>query len=212
VVVARCLVADTVRLKSGLTYEGTIVSETDAKVNIEVEYAGGTILSTESISKDEIAEIVRSTSEQQAQRAMEHAYANTHKYNLDPATSYTPNYYQRVIDRVLRRFLSITRTRLTRMRSKPNSKSGSPNKAKSPAVLVSTAASGSGPKKLTDQAEAQVRPATEHGKASESAMASTPAQRDIVDQIGELLRRYWVIAIVAVVAMHGCASPLFTHD
>ena len=47
--------ADTVRMKTGVTYEGTIVSETDTKVSIEVEYAGGTILSTESINKDEIA-------------------------------------------------------------------------------------------------------------------------------------------------------------
>ena len=165
--------ADTVRLKSGVTYEGTIVSETDAKVSIEVEYAGGTILSTESISKDEIAEIVRSTSEQQAQRAMEHAYANTHKYNLDPATSYTPNYYQLVIDRVLRRFLVDYPDSPHTNAIQAKLKEWVTEQGKVASGLVKHRGVWMRPEEVTRRStEAQVRPATDHGKVSESATAS----------------------------------------
>jgi tetratricopeptide (TPR) repeat protein len=98
--------ADTVRLKTGETIEGTILSETNAIVTIEVEHAGGTILATQTFRKDEIAEIRRSTPEEIAQRNMERAFASTQKYRLDPKTSYSPDYYRLVIDGALRKFLT----------------------------------------------------------------------------------------------------------
>ncbi len=98
--------ADTVRLKNGETYEGTILSETNASVSIEVEQAGGTILTTRTFRRDEIAEIRRSTPEEIARRDMERAFARTQRYRLDPNTSYPPEYYRQVIDGVLKKFLA----------------------------------------------------------------------------------------------------------
>jgi 7,8-dihydroneopterin aldolase/epimerase/oxygenase len=109
-IVLMCLagfaLADSIRLKTGESYDGTIVNETDTTLSIEMERAGGSILSTETINKDQIAEIGRATPEELAQRAMERAYANTRKYKLDPLTSYSPDFYRSVIDGVLRRFLA----------------------------------------------------------------------------------------------------------
>ncbi len=98
--------ADTVRLKNGETYEGTILSETNASVSIEVEQAGGTILTTRTFRRDEIAEIRRSTPEEIGRRDMERAFARTQRYRLDPNTSYPPEYYRQVIDGVLKKFLA----------------------------------------------------------------------------------------------------------
>jgi hypothetical protein len=97
--------ADVIRLRSGESLDGTVVNETESTLSIAVERAGGTILSTETVNKDQITEIIRATPEQLAQQAMERAYANTQKYRLDPRASYTPSYYDQIIDGVLRKFL-----------------------------------------------------------------------------------------------------------
>ena len=205
--------ADTVRLKTGETFEGTILSETDTKVSIEVEYAAGTILSTEIFNKSEIAEIVRSTPEQLAQRAMEHAYANTQKYKLDSAHNYTLNYYQLVTDRVLRRFLA----------DYPDSPFTNAVQAKLKEWISEQGMVASGLRKYHGvwiraeeaarlNAEAQTRSVMDRGKAAEAGTAGTPAQKDIVDEVGELLRRYWVMAVVAVVAMLWLCVHIFTRD
>ncbi len=205
--------ADTVRLKTGETFEGTILSETDTKVSIEVEYAAGTILSTETFNKGEIDEIIRSTPEQLAQRAMERAYANTQKYKLDSAHNYTLNYYQLVSDRVLRRFLA----------DYPDSPYTNAVQAKLKEWIAEQGKVASGLRKYHGvwiraeeaarrNAEAQPRSAMDHGRAAEADSAVTPAQKDIVDEVGELLSRYWVIAIVVVVAMLWLCVHIFTHD
>jgi len=205
--------ADTVRLKTGETFEGTILSESDAKVSVEVEYAAGTILSTETFNKDEIVEIVRSTPEQLAQRAMEHAYANTQKYKLDSAHNYTLNYYQLVINRVLRHFLA----------DYPDSPYTNAVQAKLKEWIAEQDMVTSGLHKyhgvwiraeeaVRRNAEAQARSAMGRGRAVETFTADTPVQRDIVDQVGEFLRRYWVIAIVAVVAMLWLCVHIFARD
>ena len=205
--------ADTVRLKTGKILEGTIVSETDANVRIEVEYAGGTILSTEIHNKDEIAEIVRSTPEQLAQRAMERAYANTQKYNLDPTTSYVPNHYRVVIDRVLRRFLA----------DYPDSPYTNAIQTKLNDWIAEQGKVDSGMRKYRGvwmrpeeyarrNTEALAQAATVQSKAPVTATNETSAQRDIVEQVGEFLKRYWFLAIVTVVAMLWLCVHIFTHD
>jgi hypothetical protein len=225
--------ADTVRLKTGATFEGTILSETDTAVSIEVEHAGGTILSTETFKRDEVAEVVRSTPEELAQRAMERAYANIQKYRLDPGTSYSPEYYRLVIDGVLRRFLT----------DYPNSSHTNAVQAKLNEWITEqgTVASGMGKyngiwmhaeEVARRKAEAQARSNPDRNKALgksastgtadatglaatptvESATAGNPVQRDVVDQVGELLSRYWVVAIVVVVVMLWACVHIFTRD
>ncbi len=205
--------ADTVRLKTGETFEGTILSETDAKISIEVEYAAGTILSTETFNKDEIVEIVRSTPEQLAKRAMERAYANTQKYKLDSAHNFTLNYYQLVIERVLRRFLA----------DYPDSPYTNVVQAALKEWVAEQGKVASGLRKyhgtwmraeeaVQRTAEAQARSPLDRGKAAETVTAGTSAQKDIVDEVGELLSRYWVIALAVTVGMLWLCVHIFTRD
>ncbi|HUK81367.1 MAG TPA: hypothetical protein VLZ12_01925 [Verrucomicrobiae bacterium] len=100
------LVADTIQLNDGTALDGTIVSETPTDVTIEVEFAAGTITKTQTVSSNEIAQIIRSTPEQRAVRAMEFAYQRTLRYNLDPNRSYSPRYYDDVINSVFQRYLA----------------------------------------------------------------------------------------------------------
>ena len=199
--------ADTVRLKSGETFDGTILSETDTNVSIVVEYAHGTILSTEILNKGEIAEIVRSTPEQLAQRAMERAYANTQKYSLDPATSYTSNAYRLVIDGVLRRFLA----------DYPNSPYTNAVQAKLTEWIAEQGKVASGLRKyrgdwMRPEEFARRNAPVDRVKAAESAPAVATAPKDVVAQIGELLSRYWVLAIAVVVGLLWLCVHIFTRD
>jgi hypothetical protein len=228
--------ADTVRLKTGEILDGTILGETATNITIEVEHAGGTILSTEIIDRDQIVEIAHSTPEQLAQRAMERAYANTRKYQLDPLTSYSPGYYRMVIDGVLLRFLT----------DYPNSPHINAVEAKLHEWVVEEGVVASGKAKYNGiwmraeeatrlKAEARARSipnATKtptrapspnaSGKASATDLAATPtvetatagtaAQRDIVDQVGGFIRQYWVVGIIAVVVMLWLCVHIFTRD
>jgi hypothetical protein len=205
--------ADTVRLKTGETYEGTILSETDTNVSIEVEYASGTILSTEIFSKKEIADIARSTPEQLAQRAMERAYANTQKYELHSTHNYPFNYYQQVIDRVLQRFLA----------DYPNSPYTNAVQAKLQAWTAEQAKVASGLRNykgvwmLAEEAarrnaEAQARLAAERAKPTDAVTTGDSSQKGIVDEVGGLLSRYWVVAIVVVVGALWLCVRIFTRD
>jgi hypothetical protein len=228
--------ADTVRLKTGEIFEGMILTETDTNITLEVEHAGGTILSTERFNRDKIAEIVRSTPEQLAQRAMERAFANTRKYRLDPMTSYAPDYYHLVIDGVLLRFLA----------DYPDSPHTNAVEAKLHEWVTEQGSVASGMAKYNgvwmraDQvarlrAEAQTRSSVDLNKTPskapsagstgtpsanglaatptmETATAGTTAQRDVVDQVGGLIRQYWVVGIVAVVGMLWLCVHIFTRD
>src|SRR5258705_3580750 len=188
------VLADSVRLKTGETFEGTILSETETNIRIEVEYASGSILSTEVFNKDEIAEIARSTPEQLAQRAMERAYANTQKYRLDLTHNYTPNYYQMVIDRVLQRFLT----------DYPDSPYTNTVQTKLKEWTAEQGMVANGSRKYhgvwmrADEAtrqNAEAHPAADRAKATEAAAVSTSSQRDVLDQVGGFLRQYWAIAL-----------------
>jgi hypothetical protein len=198
--------ADTVRLKTGDIYEGTILRETETNVSIEVEYARGTILSTEILNKTQITEIVRSTPEQLAQRAMERAYANTQRYNLDPLTSYTFNAYRLVIDGVLRRFLT----------DYPNSPYTNAVQAKLSEWTAEQGKVASGLRKyhgvwMRPEEFARRNAPVDHSKVAEPATTAA-AQKDILAQVGELLSRYWVVALAAVVGMLWLCVHIFTRD
>jgi hypothetical protein len=222
--------ADTLRLKNGTIYEGTILSEAESNVTFEVERAGGTILTTETFGRDEIAELTRSTPEEQAQHAMERAYANTRRYRLDPMTSYSPDTYRLVIDDVLRRYLA----------DYPDSPHTAEVQAKLKDWIAELGTVSSGMAKYNGvwmrasdaaqkRSEASARSNSDRNKPAgqatasgpadrslpttmETATAGTAAQRDVVDQVGEFLSRYWVIGIVAVVLiLWGCVH-IFTRD
>jgi hypothetical protein len=95
-----------IRLNDGSVLDGTIISETSTDVTIEVEFAAGTITETQTVSTNEIAQIVRLTPEQRAVRAMEFAYQRTLRYSLDPSRSYSLRYYDDVISNVFQRYLA----------------------------------------------------------------------------------------------------------
>jgi hypothetical protein len=101
-----CAHADTVNLKDGTTLEGEIVAEDDSTLSILVEFAGGTISQTRHISKSDVAGVIRWTPEQKAQRAIERDYETLQKYQLNPMSSYTLEYYDQVINNGFRKFLT----------------------------------------------------------------------------------------------------------
>jgi hypothetical protein len=103
---AFCARADTVKLKDGTELEGEIVAEDDSTVSILLEFAGGTITQTRHISKSDVAGITRWTPEEKAQRQLDRDYENLQKYQLNPTTSYTTEYYDQVINNGFRKFLT----------------------------------------------------------------------------------------------------------
>ena len=94
--------ADTLRLKNGKTVQGTIVNQSDSEVSIEVAIAGGSILKTETVPRSDIAELRYATAEEKAQEAMEQAYRETQKYTLASGRSFGLDYYDRILNNVLR--------------------------------------------------------------------------------------------------------------
>ena len=101
-----CVRADTVKLKDGTTLDGEIESEDSSSVAILLEFANGTITQTRHIDRKDIARITRWTPEQRARRETEREYEALQKYQLNPATSYQPEYYDEVISNVFRAFLA----------------------------------------------------------------------------------------------------------
>jgi len=99
--------ADTIRLKNGAVVEGTIVSEDDTQVTVEMDYASRTITMRQTVRRADIAEIIRLTKEEKAQRAMEKAFDQVQEYQLDPNTSEPLSYYDHVINDVFRPFLRL---------------------------------------------------------------------------------------------------------
>jgi hypothetical protein len=102
---AVALPADTIRLKNGRAIQGTVVGETSTNISIEVEKAGGTILTTETYPRDEIAEVVFPTSAQKAQEELQRAYQAALKYRLDPDNSQPLSAYDQAINSVFTPFL-----------------------------------------------------------------------------------------------------------
>lgn len=93
--------ADTFKLKDGSVVEGMIRSEDDREFVITIEYSGGTITRTERLAKSNVVEVVRLTPEQ----VLEHDYAATQRYRLDPQVSFPVEYYNQAISGVFQPFL-----------------------------------------------------------------------------------------------------------
>jgi hypothetical protein len=98
--------ADTVRLKNGTQYEGTIQSETDSNIEIEVANPAGTIFHSIELNKADVAEAARTTPEQRAVMEMENSYKQTLKYQLDPQYSQPLPYYNQIISNVFNQYLN----------------------------------------------------------------------------------------------------------
>jgi hypothetical protein len=194
--------ADTVRLKNGETYEGSILSETNATVSIEVEQAGGTILTTRTFRRDQIAEIRRSTPEDIAQRNMERAFARTQRYRLDPNTSYSPEYYRLVIDGVLKKFLA----------DYPDSPYTNVVAAQLRQWMAEQGTVSSGMAKFNGKWMSAAGAAGVATAATAETAAGSAARTDVLSQVGDLLSRYWVIGLVAVVLLAWGCVYIFTRE
>lgn len=97
--------ADTVKMKDGTIYDGTIQTETTTALSIEVANAAGTIFRTVEVDKANVAEIIRTTAEQRAILDMEATYKQLLKYQLDPVSSQPLPYYNQVISNVFFKYL-----------------------------------------------------------------------------------------------------------
>ncbi len=93
--------ADTFKLKDGTTVEGMIKSEDNREFVVSIEYSGGTITRQERIAKSNVVEVVRLTAEQ----VMEHDYAATQRYRLDPQVSFPVEFYNQAISNVFLPFV-----------------------------------------------------------------------------------------------------------
>lgn len=100
------VLADVVKLKDGTVLDGTILSEDDKQIAVEVELAGGSITRQETVDKSNVVEVVRLTPEQKAERQMQQDYEKAKKYQLDPAKSFPLGTYNQAIDGVFRKFLT----------------------------------------------------------------------------------------------------------
>jgi hypothetical protein len=106
VAIPSVLRADTVKLKDGTELEGEIVAESETNLSIYLEFSHGTITQTRPINKDAVAEIIRWTPEQKAQWLAQRDYQNLQRYQLNPNTSYAPEYYDKIIHDVYDKFLT----------------------------------------------------------------------------------------------------------
>jgi hypothetical protein len=102
---ALCARADTVKFKDGTVLEGEIVSEDASSLSILLEFAGGTITQTRHVNKADVADVVRWTPEQRAERQATRDYEKLQKYQLNPKDSYDIAYYDQIINDVLRTFM-----------------------------------------------------------------------------------------------------------
>jgi chaperonin cofactor prefoldin len=97
--------ADTIRLKSGDTLEGEVVSETDTHYEIRVSSAGGTIFKTERVAKADVAEVLKLSEDERRQQAAARDYEKTKIYRLNPSNSYPLSFYDQVLREQFGRFL-----------------------------------------------------------------------------------------------------------
>jgi hypothetical protein len=82
--------ADTVTLNSGEVLQGTIVSETDTQIEIEVSLYHGSIITKREVLATDIKSIVRENLQQQREKA---AYDVLSKYTLNPTQELTRAQY-----------------------------------------------------------------------------------------------------------------------
>jgi hypothetical protein len=94
--------ADRVTLKTGEIMEGTILSETDSQVSLQMANQTRTIIFTRVLQKSDINSITRDTPEQKAQQI---AYTALDKYRLYPSQELTAAEYNQGID-AFQKFLS----------------------------------------------------------------------------------------------------------
>jgi hypothetical protein len=84
------LSADTVTLNSGEVLQGTIISETDTQIEMEVSLYHGSIITKRQVPTTDIKSIVRENLQQQQEKA---AYDALSKYTLNPSQQLTPAQY-----------------------------------------------------------------------------------------------------------------------
>ncbi|HUI06731.1 MAG TPA: HEAT repeat domain-containing protein [Verrucomicrobiae bacterium] len=94
--------AATITMNSGEIMEGTILSETDAEIRLQMANENRTIIFTRVLQKSDVKSIVRDTPEQEAQQA---AYCALDKYKLYPSQELTAAQYKQGID-AFEKFLS----------------------------------------------------------------------------------------------------------
>lgn len=98
--------ADTVVMLDGSKVEGTIMAEDEKSITIEAAFAGGAIVQKKVIDKSTVKEVVRLTEAQRAAQSRERDFAAVNRYQLNPASSFSVEEYDRVIGSVLEPFLA----------------------------------------------------------------------------------------------------------
>jgi hypothetical protein len=201
--------ADTVRLKDGSILEGAILTEDSSQITMEVRYAGGTITRNQTIKKSDIVEIKRLSPEEKARQQMELAYRATQKFNLNPNSSQPLAAYEPAIQS-LQDFLS-------KYPESPYAREVSGKLAVWKAERDQVA-SGSA------KYRGEWMPASEAARRSkpiEPVLSAAPAKQSVPEpppppallaQVGDMLKNYWVFALIGVVGMLWLVTRLFTRD
>ncbi|MDW8343392.1 MAG: hypothetical protein RMM51_02760 [Verrucomicrobiae bacterium] len=94
-----------VDLTNGQRIEGILREETAEQIVLTVERAGGTIVTTERITRTNIVAVTPLGESERLARAEQRALEQLRRYRLNPQTSYPASYYQQVIENVFRAFL-----------------------------------------------------------------------------------------------------------
>jgi hypothetical protein len=196
--------ADTVQLKDGSRIEGEILTENGADIIVESEYACGTISTTRRIKKSDVAEIKRLSPEEKRSQAMESAYRATQTYNLDANNSLPLAAYDWVI-RCLHEFLS----------KHPNSPYATEVAAKLDAWEAERHQVFSGNRKVHGHWMSElavVKPAPLEPKKESPVPPAPPPPPALLAQVGDILKQYWVFALIGVVGVLWLVTRLFTKD
>lgn len=98
--------ADTVNLKDGTVLEGTVLTQDDQQITMEVRVASGTIIRKQTVKRSDVATITMSSAEEKSRVQMEAAFDNTKTFQLDPTTSWPVEKYDQALTGVFRPFLS----------------------------------------------------------------------------------------------------------
>lgn len=109
VVVVMCLAntwADTVIMLDGSKVEGVILAEDEKSITIEQSFSGGAITQKQTIEKTKVKEVVRLTEAQRAAQTMDRDFAAVNRYQLNAASSFSLEEYDRVIGKVMEPFLA----------------------------------------------------------------------------------------------------------
>lgn len=96
--------ADSLTLNSGEVILGTIVSQSDTEIVMEISNATGTIMTQRKIPTADVRSVERDTAEQKARRLEAEAHRDTLKYQLGDSSFPFP-YYGQTINGVFRKYL-----------------------------------------------------------------------------------------------------------